>query len=81
MEAASASETSVNFYQTTRRNNPEDGHLYIRRRENLEPHIRSSFSTMKYADGQKTPLCLHNHRLVQSVRKRKANATCCVFDI
>jgi hypothetical protein len=27
MEAASTSETSVNFYQTTRRNNPEDSHL------------------------------------------------------
>jgi hypothetical protein len=27
MEAASISETSVNFYQTTRRNNPEDSHL------------------------------------------------------
>jgi hypothetical protein len=26
MEAASISETSVNFYQTTRRNNPEDSH-------------------------------------------------------
>jgi hypothetical protein len=24
MEAASTSKTSVNFYQTTRRNNPED---------------------------------------------------------
>jgi hypothetical protein len=34
MEAASASETSVNFYQTTRRNNPEDSHLHISRREN-----------------------------------------------
>jgi hypothetical protein len=28
MEAASGSETSVNFYQTTRRNNPEDSHLH-----------------------------------------------------
>jgi hypothetical protein len=28
MEAASTSETSVNFYQTTRRNNPEDSHLH-----------------------------------------------------
>jgi hypothetical protein len=28
MEAASTSETSVNFYQTTRRNNPEDSHLF-----------------------------------------------------
>jgi hypothetical protein len=27
MEAASTSETSVNFYQTTRLNNPEDSHL------------------------------------------------------
>jgi hypothetical protein len=27
MEAASTSETSVNFYQTTWRNNPEDSHL------------------------------------------------------
>jgi hypothetical protein len=30
MEAASTSETSVNFYQTTRRNNPEDSHLHNR---------------------------------------------------
>jgi uncharacterized lipoprotein YmbA len=27
MEAASTSETSVNLYQTPRRNNPEDSHL------------------------------------------------------
>jgi hypothetical protein len=27
MEAASTSETSVNFYQTTRRYNPADSHL------------------------------------------------------
>jgi hypothetical protein len=38
MEAASTSETSVNFYQTTRRNNPEDSYLYTRRRENLKSH-------------------------------------------
>jgi hypothetical protein len=31
MEAASTPETSVNFYQTTRRNNPEDSHLHARR--------------------------------------------------
>jgi hypothetical protein len=28
MEAESTSETSVNFYHTTRRNNLEDSHLY-----------------------------------------------------
>jgi hypothetical protein len=30
MEAISTSETSVNFYQTTRRNIPEDSHLHER---------------------------------------------------
>jgi hypothetical protein len=29
MEAANTSETSVNYYQTTRRNNPEDSHLHF----------------------------------------------------
>jgi hypothetical protein len=38
MEAAGASETSVNFYQTTRRNVPEDSHLRTRCRENLKCH-------------------------------------------
>jgi hypothetical protein len=38
MEAVSTSETSVNFYETTRRNIPEDSHLHIRRRENLKYH-------------------------------------------
>jgi hypothetical protein len=38
MEEANTSETSVNFYQTTRRNNPEDSHLHARRRENLKSH-------------------------------------------
>jgi hypothetical protein len=39
MEAASTSETSVNVYQTTRRNNPEDSHLHSRRSENLKSHM------------------------------------------
>jgi hypothetical protein len=29
MEAATTSETSVNFYHTARRNNPEDSHLQL----------------------------------------------------
>jgi hypothetical protein len=33
------SETSVNFYQTTRRYNPEDSHLHTHRRENLKSYI------------------------------------------
>jgi hypothetical protein len=38
MEAARSSETLVNFYQTTRRYNPEDSHLRTHRRENLKPY-------------------------------------------
>jgi hypothetical protein len=38
MEAANTSETSIHFYQTTRRNISEDSHIHIRRRENLKSH-------------------------------------------
>jgi hypothetical protein len=36
MEAASTSETSVNSYNTTRRNTPEDSNLHIHRLDNLK---------------------------------------------
>jgi hypothetical protein len=39
MEAASTSETSVNFYQTTRRKNLEDSHVHTRRPEDLKSHV------------------------------------------
>jgi hypothetical protein len=39
MEAVSTSETSVNFYETTRRNILEDSHLHTHRHENLKSHI------------------------------------------
>jgi hypothetical protein len=38
IEAVRSSETSVNIYQTTRRNILEDSHLHTRRRENLKFH-------------------------------------------
>jgi hypothetical protein len=38
MEAARTSETLVNFYQTTRRYNPEDSHFRTHRRENLKSY-------------------------------------------
>jgi hypothetical protein len=38
MEAASISETSANFYQTIRRNNPEDNNLHTSLRESLKSH-------------------------------------------
>jgi uracil DNA glycosylase len=44
MEAASTSEMLVNFYQTTRRNNPGDSHLHTRRRENLKSHLITVYS-------------------------------------
>jgi hypothetical protein len=39
MEAARTSETLVNFYQTTRRYNPEDSHLRTHRRENVKSYL------------------------------------------
>jgi hypothetical protein len=42
VEAASTSETSVSFYETTRRNIPEDGHLYTRRHENVKSQYTRS---------------------------------------
>jgi hypothetical protein len=38
MEAENISETSINFYQTTRRNNPGNSHFHTRCRENLKSH-------------------------------------------
>jgi transposase-like protein len=46
MEAVSISETSVNFYQTTRRNIPEDSHFHIRRRENPKCTGPASFNNL-----------------------------------
>jgi hypothetical protein len=39
MEAARTSETLVNFYQNTRRYNPEDSHVRTHRRENLKSYL------------------------------------------
>jgi hypothetical protein len=38
MEAANTFKTSINFYQTPQRNNPEDRHLHTRPCENLKSH-------------------------------------------
>jgi hypothetical protein len=39
MEAASTTETSVNFYQTTQRKNSEDSYLHTGHHEDLKSHI------------------------------------------
>jgi hypothetical protein len=41
--AARTSETLVNFYQTTRRCNPEDSHLHTHRLENLKSYPVQNF--------------------------------------
>jgi hypothetical protein len=53
MEAANTSETSVNFYQTTRRNNLEDSHLHTRRRDNLRSPITDNIRTDRRTDTNK----------------------------
>jgi hypothetical protein len=53
MEAESTSETSENFYQTTRRNNPEDSHLHTRRRENMNSQrFRSVYIQQNFLSGE-----------------------------
>jgi hypothetical protein len=47
MEAGSTSQTSVNFYQATRRNNPENSHLHTRRPENLRSHLVKTFPVIR----------------------------------
>jgi hypothetical protein len=48
MEAANTSGMSVNVYQITWCNNPEDSHFHTRRRENLKSHqILLSIKTVK----------------------------------
>jgi hypothetical protein len=43
MEAARTSESLVNFYQSTRRYNPEDSHLRTHSRENLKSYFVFAF--------------------------------------
>jgi hypothetical protein len=58
MMAASTSETPVNLYQTTWRNNPEDSHLHTRHHENLKSHVfyGSSVSHVAISDFISIPL-------------------------
>jgi hypothetical protein len=48
MEAARTSETLVNFYQTTRRYNPEDSHLHTHRRKNPKTIFPFRFFLLQY---------------------------------
>jgi hypothetical protein len=59
-------EMSVNFYQTSRRNNPKESHLHTRRRENLRSNTHLS----------RMPLCLHSLRLAQQDTAEVCAVTC-----
>jgi hypothetical protein len=48
-EAASTSETLVNFYQTAQHNS-EDSHLHTCRRENLKSHLLQTLCSVMPAD-------------------------------
>jgi hypothetical protein len=68
MEAASTSEKSVNFNQTTLRNNPEDSHLHTRRRENLKFHrIYSSFRNGSRVPAPSSNMNRIKYRLMWSI--------------
>jgi hypothetical protein len=47
-EAVSISETSVNFYQTARRNIPEDSHVHDCRHERLDFHLLISLTALSF---------------------------------
>jgi hypothetical protein len=49
MEAGSVSETSINVYQTTRRNNREDSYLHTLCRENLKSHLVNLYGRLLFA--------------------------------
>jgi hypothetical protein len=44
LPAVSTSKKPVSFYQSTRRNIPEDSHPHTRRRQNMKSHQANSFS-------------------------------------
>jgi hypothetical protein len=52
MKAARTSETSVNFYQTTWRYNPEDSRLRTHCRENLKSYNVIELFSMESTDGR-----------------------------
>jgi hypothetical protein len=49
MEAVHTSETSINFYETTRRNIPEGYHFHSRFRENLKSQCQFLFPQHIYS--------------------------------
>jgi hypothetical protein len=61
-EAASTYEMSVKFYQTTRRNKPEDSHLHTRRPRNLKSHKIGKIYSLDYINIPKVFFSRHHGR-------------------
>jgi hypothetical protein len=64
MEAARTSETLVNFYQATRRYNPEDSHLRHWMEVNTELHASATFRNTRIilkSDGEEKNSCLYRN--------------------
>jgi hypothetical protein len=66
MEEASASETSVNFYQTTRRSNPKESHFHTRRHENLNVINKEQITDLNEWDGRTGCTNNENKKLTQN---------------
>jgi hypothetical protein len=62
MKAVSTSEMSVNFYETTRRNNPEDS-LHTHHSDNLKSHLLKRLEELRPA------------KLYRKTRKRVSDET------
>jgi hypothetical protein len=73
MEAARTSETLVNFYQNTRRYNPEDSHLRTHRRENLKSNKLICFV---FFPNMGTYLCFDSHRRCLDIGSYFPEADC-----
>jgi hypothetical protein len=67
IEAASTSKTSVNFYQTTWRNIPEDSHLHTHCCENLKSH-QDNLVIVEAYEG-KIMVTLENKMLGENINK------------
>jgi hypothetical protein len=60
MEATSTSETSVNVYQTTQRNSPEDGHLHENYLSYLRPRRKNSVRSISKTGQRQFSSVTHN---------------------
>jgi hypothetical protein len=70
MEAISTSETWVNFYQTARRNIPEDSYLHTRRQENLKSNLLGVDQTFGYHNAPFHIGLLSSRKRAERRRKR-----------